>query len=126
MELRSTLFALKNIIEAAIMDSPISSMGPGSRAVLLEIGRLIAEGRRPNIGDVVNNRDLGSPVTVLKRVRELEASGWIMILRSATEHRTKEIHLSDQARNSFDAVGRTVERSMFQGLFNIASETAQK
>ena len=126
MELRSTLFALKNIIEAAIMDSPISSIGPSSRAVLLEIGRLIAEGRTPNIGDLVNNRDLGSPVTVLKRLRELEASGWIMVLRSATEHRTKEIHLSDHARDSFEMVGRMVERSMFKGLTTIASESAHK
>lgn len=125
MELQSTLFALKNIIEAAIMDSPIRSIGPSSRAVLLEIGRLIAEGRRPNIGDIVNNRDLGSPVTVLKRLRELETNGWIMVLRSATEHRTKEIHLSDQARHSFELVGRLVERSMFKGL-TAASENAQR
>jgi hypothetical protein len=122
MEFRSTLFALQNIIEAAILDSPLSGIGPSTRAVLLEIGRLVSGGRIPNIGDLVNNRDLGSPVTVLKRLRELEATGWIMILRSSTEHRVKEIYLSDDARRSFEVVGHTVERSMFKGLGTIGAE----
>ena len=116
MEFRTTLFALQNIIDAAIMDSPLNNVGVSARAVLLEVGRIISSGITPNIGDLVNNRNLGSPVTVLKRLRELEDLGWIKIARSSTEHRIKEIFLSDTARVGFATAANSVERSIFQGI----------
>ena len=126
MEFRTTLFALQNMIEAAIMDSPLKGVGPSTRMVLLEVGRIIAGGKTPNIGDIVTNRNLGSPVTVLKRLRELEALGWIKIVRSSTEHRTKEIHLSDDAQRNFEAVAYSVEQSIFNGITMRSAEKAGK
>lgn len=122
--MNSTLFALHSIIDSAIATTQISSLGPSTRAVLLQIGRLSASGRTPCIGDIVDNRDLGSPVTNLKRLRELEAAGWIKMVRSPHEHRAKEIHLCDPAIRCFDTISQDVQSAIFKGISSVAPEMA--
>ena len=112
LPLNTLLFALRNIIAAAEGGSPLGALPPEHRAILTFIAARIAEGARPCLGDVANHGEFGVPVTASKRLRDLEAAGWIRIVQDPGNHRRRLIELTPKSLGAYNQVSRNVALSL--------------
>lgn len=117
MNLKNTLFALSNILDAVEGRSSLGAMDPESRAVLKFVGACATAGQEVCIKDVTHNPQLhGSPVTLAKRIQALCDAGWLVQGTSAEHHRRVTLSLSSKARRELNAVSSRLESELAQFL----------
>ncbi len=115
MDLKNTLFALSNILDAAEGRSRMGEMDPESRAILKFVGASTSAGQEVCIKDVTHNPQLhGSPVTLFKRIQRLCESGWLVQGTSAIHHRRVTLSLSPKAGRELNAVSTRIESELEQ------------
>lgn len=115
MQLKNTLFALSNILDAVEGDSRLGDMDPECRAILKFVGSNTGAGQEVCIKDITNNLHLhGSPVTLMKRIQQLCQAGWLVQGSSDIHHRRVTLHLSVMARRELNAVSTQLETQLAQ------------
>lgn len=115
MDLKNTLFALSNILDAAEGRSKLGAMDPESRAILKFVGASTAAGQEVCIKDITGNPQLhGSPVTLVKRIQSLCEGGWLVQGTSTIHHRRVTLNLSPKARRELNSVSSRLESDLDQ------------
>lgn len=112
MSVRSLLFSLQNIIAAAEGSSSLSTLSKEHRRILTYVAARTTEGTEVCIGDVTCSAGLGAPMTVGRRLRDLEAEGWIGIVGDPQNHRRRLVVLTARAGETLDEVAERVERGL--------------
>ena len=112
MSVRSLLFSIQNILAAAEGSSPLGPLSREPRRILTYVAAQVADGAEICIGDVTGCEDLGAPLTVSRRLRDLEAGRWIEIVGDPQNHRRRLIKLTDLAQSTLDEVALHVERDL--------------
>ena len=82
------------------------------RRILTYVARRVAEGDEICIGDVTAFRDFGAPLTISRRLRDLETQGWIQISDDRQNHRRRLIGLTATACSAMDAAGEKAARDL--------------
>lgn len=117
MDLKNTLFALSNILDAAEGQSSLGAMDPESRAVLKFVGASTHAGQEVCVKDITHNPQLhGSPVTLLRRIQKLCEGGWLVQGTSPLHHRRVTLSLSSKARQELNVVSSKIESELSQLL----------
>lgn len=117
MNLKNTLFALSNILDAAESQSRLGGMDPESRAILKFVGASTDAGLEVCIKDVSHNPLLhASPVTLVKRIQSLCESGWLLQGVSDVHHRRVTLQLSAMARTEINSVSTRIDMDLARFL----------
>jgi hypothetical protein len=115
MELKNTLFALSNILDAAEGQSGLSGLDMESKAILKFVGANTRNGQEICVKDIAQNTALpGSPVTLMKRIQRLCNDGWLIQGSSDLHHRRVKLQLSDKATRELNAVSALLENQLGQ------------
>lgn len=113
MQLKNTLFALHNILNAAEGSTAFGGLDSESRAILKFIGQNTADGQEVCVTDITQNPALGgSPVTLMKRLRVLKDNGWVEMHSSELHHRRIRLELSLKAKQDLNKVSSAIEKSL--------------
>ena len=113
MELKNTLFALSNILDAAEGQSGLASLDIESKAILKFVGANARHGQEICIKDITQNAALpGSPVTLMKRIQRLTHDGWLVQGSSAYHHRRITLQLSAHAAQELNAISEVLENHL--------------
>lgn len=113
MQLKNTLFALNNILNAAEGAAEFGSLDAESRAILKFVGYSTSRGEEVCVTDITQNPSLGgSPVTLMKRLRVLKETGWLEMHRSDIHHRRLRLELSLKAKQDLNKVSAALEKSL--------------
>jgi DNA-binding MarR family transcriptional regulator len=117
MSLKTTLFALSNILDAAEGRSRLGDMDPESRAILKFVGACTGAGKEVCIKDITHNPQMhSSAVTLVKRIQSLCEAGWLVQGTSAVHHRRVTLSLTPKARRELNAVSARIEAELSQLL----------
>jgi DNA-binding MarR family transcriptional regulator len=117
MSLKTTLFALSNILDAAENRSGLGDMDPESRAILKYVGACTGAGQEVCIKDITHNPQMhSSAVTLVKRIQSLCEAGWLVQGTSAVHHRRVTLSLTPKARRELNAVSSCIEAELSQLL----------
>lgn len=117
MELKNTLFALSNILDAAEGQSALAALDLESKAILKFVGANTHSGQEVCIKDITQNSALpGSPVTQMKRIQRLCQSGWLEQGSSDQHHRRITLNLSLKATRELNAVSALLESQLRRSL----------
>ena len=112
MSIRSLWLSLQNILAAAEGDTSLGNLPREHRRILTYLAQRAAEAGDVCIGDVTGCCDLGAPLTVSRRLRELEADNWINIVGDPKNHRRRLIELTPRAHATLDEVAERVGRDL--------------
>lgn len=117
MELKNTLFALSNILDAAEAQSGLAALDQESKAILKFVGANTRNGLELCIKDITQNSALpGSPVTQMKRIQRLCKDGWLQQGTSEQHHRRITLNLSPRAIRELNAVSHQLEKQLHRQL----------
>jgi hypothetical protein len=117
MELKNTLFALSNILDAAEGQSGLSALEPESKAILKFVGANTRHGQEVCVKDITQNSALaGSPVTQMKRIQRLCQDGWLIQGSSDLHHRRITLQLSPRATREMNKVSAALDTQLRQHL----------
>lgn len=117
MNLKNTLFALTNILDAAEGSSILAKLDPESRAILKFVGASTRAGQEVCIKDITHNPQLhGSPATLVKRIQGLCQAGWLLQGTSEVHHRRITLTLSAHAKRELNTVSSIIETHLAQFL----------
>jgi hypothetical protein len=110
MELKNTLFALSNILDAAEGQSGLASLDQESKAILKFVGANTRNGQEVCVKDITQNSALpGSPVTQMKRIQLLYREGWLVQGPSDQHHRRISLQLSPKATQELNAISEVLD-----------------
>lgn len=113
MQLKNTLFALSNILDAAEGESEFGQLDRESRAVLKFVGANEASGTEVCVKDITQNPALpGSPVTLMKRIHMLQETGWLVTGTSELHHRRVRLRLSAKSLRELNNTSTRLEQSL--------------
>jgi hypothetical protein len=113
MELKNTLFALSNILDAAEGQSGLAALDLESKAILKFVGASTRGGLEVCIKDITQNSALpGSPVTQMKRIQRLCEDGWLVQGSSDLHHRRIALSPSPKATRELNAVSDLLESQL--------------
>ena len=112
MKQKNIMFALMNLIAAAEGRSPLGVLDLIQRRLLVFIASQIEAGRDICITDILTHGEFGVPVTASKRLRDLEAQGWVTITRDPANHRRRLIALTPKALSGFGAVSQHLTEAL--------------
>ena len=119
MELKNTLFALSNILDAAEAQSGLSALDQESKAILKFVGANTRNGQEICVKDITQNSALpGSPVTQMKRIQRLCQDGWLLQGSSELHHRRITLSLSPRATRELNAVSQQLEKQLHRQLIS--------
>lgn len=115
MNLKNTLFALSNILDAAEGSSRLTALDLESRAILRLVGTSTSAGHEVCIKDITTKlQPYGSAVTLVKRIQGLCHSGWLVQGTSQLHHRRVTLRLSAKAQREFNAMSAQIEAELAQ------------
>lgn len=110
MELKNTLFALSNILDAAEGQSCLALLDLESKAILKFVGANTRNGEEVCMKDITQNHALpGSPVTQMRRIQQLCKQGWLEQGTSLIHHRRITLRLSLKAMRELNAISDRIE-----------------
>lgn len=113
MQLKNTLFALNNILNAAEGSVEFGTLDAESRAILKFVGYSSSRGEEVCVTDITQNPALGgSPVTLMKRLRWLKDHDWLEMHKSDIHHRRIRLELSAKAKQDLNKVSAALEKSL--------------
>ena len=113
MELKNTLFALSNILDAAEGQSGLASLDLESKTILKFVGANTRNGQEICVKDITQNSALpGSPVTQMKRIQQLCREGWLVQGSSRLHHRRISLLLSPRATQELNAISEVLENHL--------------
>jgi hypothetical protein len=112
MQLSSLLFTLHAIIAAAEGRSPLGDLSLEHRRLLTFVAAQLQKGASPCLSDVTGNSEFGAPLTVSKRLRDLEAWGWVEIEQDPCNHRRRLLQLTNQAVTGLTAVTNSLRADL--------------
>jgi hypothetical protein len=117
MELKNTLFALSNILDAAEGQSGLAALDLESKAILKFVGANTRNGNEVCVKDITQNSALpGSPVTQMKRIQRLCQQGWLQQGASDVHHRRITLQLSTKATQELNTISELIETQLSQRL----------
>lgn len=99
---RNLLLSLVNIIAAAEGRSWLMKVPVEPRRMLVFIAAELHAGRQVCIGDILSHGGFGAPTTASKRLRELEAGGWVEIRQDPGNHRRRLVGLTPISKEVFE------------------------
>lgn len=108
----NVLLSLMNVITAAEGRSWLKDIPVESRRILTFIATELHAEREICIGDILGHGDFGAPVTASRRLRDLEAAGWITITQDPGNHRRRLLGLTPKAKLSFDYLAYEVAQDL--------------
>lgn len=113
MNLKNTLFALSNILDAAEGSSRLMTLDLESRVILRFVGMRTHAGQEVCIKDITSHlQSYGSAVTLVKRIQGLCQSGWLVQGGSALHHRRVTLRLSAKAQREFNTMSTRIEAEL--------------
>jgi DNA-binding MarR family transcriptional regulator len=112
MILRSLLLTLQNIITAAEDRSRLGQLSHEDRRLLAFVAGRFVRGQQTCLGDVIATDEHGSQKTITKRLRDLEADGWLRVERDPTNYRKRRIRLTTAANEGLEEASRMLERQI--------------
>lgn len=95
----------------AEQESGFSELNHASREMLVEIG-MAAEihGKPVHVTDLTRSERHGTLPTVVKRISDLAADGWIVKTESPEDGRAKILSLSPKSESMFRKMSKTVRK----------------
>ena len=110
MDLHAAIFALANVLDAAGQSTSYGTLDACSQRILLFVGERQRSGQDTSLGDITAAPRLGgSQVTLMKRVRSLQAAGLLALLASPRHHRRLQIELTPAAIAMLNEVSSRLE-----------------
>jgi hypothetical protein len=101
-----------NLIAAAEGRSVLAELDGDLRRMLTFIAGELDADKQVCITDVLQRGEFGVPMTASKRLRELEAQGWVIIVQDPSNHRRRLLGLTTKSRAAFRQVSRHVTRRL--------------
>lgn len=102
---------LRAILTKLEQENGLNELNGPSRDMLVEIGMAAEiDGKPTHVTDLTRSERHGTLPTVVKRIAELEADGWIVKTESPEDGRTKILSLSPKSETIFRKISKTVRK----------------
>jgi DNA-binding MarR family transcriptional regulator len=110
VKLKTTIFALNNILQAVEGSSELGDLDSESRAILKFVGANETTNNEVCVTDITKNASLGgSAVTLMRRLDKLQEQGWILASKSSLHHRRIRLTLSPKASKVLNTVSENLD-----------------
>lgn len=110
--LDAALFRFQQIIRAVETEIGLSKLDPVARQILQIVGEKEFAHEQLFVGNIITLTDLGAPVTISNRLKELQRDGWVVLERDAENHRKKHVRLTARGVDALNRLSQSIRSGM--------------